>query len=718
MSMYEALFAQKQLACSQILLMDSHFLLESGRTNLKAAINALLQLRIVPIMNENDVTSIGGGVYLGSEHAFWDNDSMASLICRELSVELAIFLTDVEGLCRSPPIPGTKADVIHTFVPGMTTDFKMGTASKVGRGGMQAKVDAAIATLKHVRGVIIASGLHHDTMSRILSGDEVGTFFTHHAAALTDANSKSAKQREEEEEAAAQAAAAANGLDPESLKKNPNVLLASSAKRNSLKLQNTSTEIRSKIISAIAAKLWERRSAIIEANEKDLALAKASHVSPALQSRLVMTEDKIKTLVEGLTQISQVEEPIGKVLDTTEIASGLILQKTSVPIGVLLVIFESRPDVLPQVASLAIRSGNGLILKGGKEAAHSNKILHSIIGDAIEEASEGSIDKGLVALVDSREAVSNLLALDKLINLVIPRGSGELVRYIQQNTKIPVLGHADGICHVFVDKDATLDKAISIVLDAKCDYPSACNAAETLLIHKDWPVSYIEQLILALRQRKVELFGSEKSGPLLDAPPARSFATEYSRLAMAVDFVPDVYHAIDHINRFSSSHTDAIITENEETASIFLNQVDSACVFHNASTRFADGFRFGLGAEVGISTSRIHARGPVGIEGLMTSKWKLISTDPHGSTAEAFSKGKKIYTHKKINIITPDEHILLVDHPSEANDFPSSVASAVSSTNASSPSPNSSTPSSPLSSAAMSPAITPTAISPSPIQQH
>lgn len=662
MSMYEALFAQKQLACSQILLMDSHFLLESGRTNLKAAINALLELRIVPIMNENDVTSIGGGVYSGSEHAFWDNDSMASLICRELNAELAIFLTDVEGLCRTPPVPGTKADVIHTFVPGITTDFKMGTASKVGRGGMQAKVDAAVATLRHTRGVIIASGLHHDTMARILTGDEVGTFFTH--AAIIEAQTKPAAAVGHATSllSSSQQAEHLRGLDAESLK-NPNVHLASLAKHNSLKLQTISSETRGKIIATIASKLWERRKQIVEANEKDLALAKASHVTPALQSRLQLSEAKLKTLVEGLNQIAEVDEPIGKVLESLEVAPGLLLQKTSVPIGVLLVIFESRPDVLPQVAALAIRSGNGLILKGGKEASHSNKILHNIIGEAIEEAaSDAGIDRGLVALVDSREAVSNLLALDKLISLVIPRGSGELVRYIQQNTKIPVLGHADGICHVFVDQDASLDKAISIVIDSKCDYPSACNAAETLLIHKDWPKSHVEQLMLALRQRKVELFGSDVSGPILEIPPARSFSTEYSRLALTIEFVSDLNHAIEHINTYSSSHTESIVTENESTAQLFLSRVDSACVFHNASTRFADGFRFGLGAEVGISTSRIHARGPVGIEGLLSSKWKMVSSDPQGSIVDDFSKGKKSYTHKKvftndnINKASDDQH--------------------------------------------------------------
>jgi delta-1-pyrroline-5-carboxylate synthetase len=623
MSMYEALFAQKSLACSQILLTDSHFLLESGRTNLRAAINALLELRIVPVINENDVTSIGGGVFSGSDHSFWDNDSMASLVCREMKVELAIFLTDVEGLCRSPPAPNTKPDVVHTFVPGVTTNFKMGNVSKAGRGGMQAKVDAAATTLKSVKGVIIASGLHHDTIARVLAGEKIGTFFTH----AEQPDPIDSKQSE---------------ID------NENTSLAMSAKENSRKIQTLSSQQRAKIIAVIAENLWQRKNDIIEANERDIALAQTSHVAPSLQARLVLNESKLKTLVDGLNQIANTEEPIGRVTERTEMAQNLILEKITVPIGVLLVIFESRPDVLPQVAALAIRSGNGLILKGGKEAAFSNKILHSIIGDAIESATESAISRDLVGLVDSREAVSNLLSLDKVINLVIPRGSGELVRYIQQHTKIPVLGHADGICHIFVDKEAKFDTAISVCLDAKTDYPAACNAMETLLIHKDWPSHNVEQLLLAFRQAKVELLGGPRAGPLLELSKAPSLQTEYGRLAMTVEYVDDVHDAIRHINAHSSSHTDSIITENEATAKAFLDQVDSACVFHNASTRFADGYRFGLGAEVGISTSRIHARGPVGIEGLMTTKWTLVSSDKSGAIVDDFSKGKRQYLHQKL----------------------------------------------------------------------
>ena len=637
--MYEALFAQKQLACSQILLMDSHFLLESGRSNLKAALNALLELRIVPIINENDVTSIGGGVFSGSDHSFWDNDSMASLVCREMNVELAIFLTDVPGLCRSPPSATSPPDVIHTFVPGLTSDFKMGNVSKAGRGGMQAKVDAAVMTLKHTKAVIIASGLHHDTVARVLSGEKIGTFFTHKSEETSETNNNNHDEHKSD-----------SGNGSTSSATDENLMIAISAKTQSLRLQTLSSETRKNIILAIAESLKVRKQEILEANQQDIALAQATHVAPHLQARLSLSDSKLTALVDGLTQIANAEEPIGRVIARTEMADNLVLEKITVPIGVLLVIFESRPDVLPQVAALAIRSGNGLILKGGKEASFSNKILHLIIGDSIEQATSGAISRHLVGLVDSREQVSNLLSLDKVINLVIPRGSGDLVRYIQQNTKIPVMGHADGICHVYVDKDAKLDKAISIAVDAKTDYPAACNAMETLLIHKDWPKHYLEQLILAFRQAKVELNGGPRAGPVLELSKASSFHMEYGSLTMTVEFVNDVKEAIEHINKYSSSHTDSIITENEEAAKTFIQQVDSACVFHNASTRFADGYRFGLGAEVGISTSRIHARGPVGIEGLMTTKWTLVSKDKSGSIVDDYTKGRKQYTHKQMSV--------------------------------------------------------------------
>jgi gamma-glutamyl phosphate reductase len=306
-----------------------------------------------------------------------------------------------------------------------------------------------------------------------------------------------------------------------------------------------------------------------------------------------------------------------------EVADGLILEKVSSPIGVVLIIFEARPDALPQIASLAIRSGNGLLLKGGKEAARSNEILHRLIVEAIEDVAP-EVGRDLISLVTSREGISELLHNDDVIDLVIPRGSNALVSHIQQNTKIPVLGHADGICHIYVDEAADLKMATKIVLDSKTDYPAACNAVEKVLVHaslaEDGRLFKLQQ---ALRDADITLFGGEKSTRALGLPDAPSPKHEYGSLALTLELVDSMDEAIDHIHKFGSAHTESIVTDDKATAEEFLRRVDAACVDHNTSTRFSDGFRYGLGAEVGISTARIHARGPVGVEGLMTTRFLL-----------------------------------------------------------------------------------------------
>eukprot|EP00455_Lapot_gusevi_P051572 TRINITY_DN7720_c0_g1_i6.p1 TRINITY_DN7720_c0_g1~~TRINITY_DN7720_c0_g1_i6.p1 ORF type:complete len:342 (-),score=93.06 TRINITY_DN7720_c0_g1_i6:49-1074(-) len=334
----------------------------------------------------------------------------------------------------------------------------------------------------------------------------------------------------------------------------------------------------------------------------------------------------------------------------TELADGLVLRQVTCPIGVLLVIFESRPDVLPQVVALSIRSGNGLLVKGGKEAENSNTLLHSLIVQTIEEATGGAVSGSLVGLVHTRNQIDELLKLHNVIDLVIPRGSGQLVSYIQEHTKIPVMGHAEGICHVYVDATINLDKAIRVVRDSKTDYPSACNAAETLLLHRALVQNGQAQAILtALTQAHVQLYAGPKAVAAgFDYPPVASFHHEYSDLAMSVEVVDDVAEAIHHIHQYGSSHTESVVTEDAHVAQRFLQEVDSACVFHNASTRFADGFRFGLGAEVGISTGRIHARGPVGVEGLLTTRWILSSQSEEGHIVAPFSKGQQHYTHRSL----------------------------------------------------------------------
>ncbi|KAK7919468.1 hypothetical protein WMY93_010752 [Mugilogobius chulae] len=410
---------------------------------------------------------------------------------------------------------------------------------------------------------------------------------------------------------------------------------------------------RSEIICQLAELLTERKDEILAANKMDVELAvTAEHMAPAMLKRLTLSPAKLNSLAIGLRQIAvAAQDSVGRVLRRTRVAHNLELEQISVPIGVLLVIFEARPDCLPQVAALAIASGNALLLKGGKEAANTNHILHELTQTALSK--HGVADA--VQLVSTREEVEDLCRLDKLIDLIIPRGSSQLVRDIQHVAKgIPVLGHSEGICHVYVDVDASVDKVLKIVRDSKCDYPAACNAMETLLIHRDLlRTSVFDQIIDTLRTERVKIHAGPRFASYLTFSPseAQSLRTEYGDLACCVEVVDSMQEAVDHIHKYGSSHTDVIITENENTAEQFLQQVDSACVFWNASSRFADGYRFGLGAEVGISTARIHARGPVGLEGLLTTKWVLRG---EGHTAADFSEqGTMKYLHENLPIGPP-----------------------------------------------------------------
>ncbi|URE49810.1 Amino acid kinase family [Musa troglodytarum] len=360
----------------------------------------------------------------------------------------------------------------------------------------------------------------------------------------------------------------------------------------------------------------------------------------AVSARECSRRLQISFLANSIRVLADMEDPICRVLKRTELADGLILEKTSCPLGVLLIVFESRPDALVQIASLAVRSGNGLLLKGGKEAMRSNAILHKVITGAIPDV----VGEKLIGLVTSRDEIPDLLKLDDVIDLVIPRGSNKLVTQIKESTKIPVLGHADGICHVYIDKSADMQMAKCIVLDAKTDYPAACNAMETLLVHKDLlKTEGLNDLLTELKSEGVALYGGSIASLEYGIPEAPSFHHEYNSMACTIEVVDDIHSAIDHIHQYGSAHTDCIVTEDLAAAEIFLHQVDSAAVFHNASTRFCDGARFGLGAEVGISTSRIHARGPVGVEGLLTTRWILRG---NGQVVDG-DKGV-VYTHRNL----------------------------------------------------------------------
>jgi len=334
-----------------------------------------------------------------------------------------------------------------------------------------------------------------------------------------------------------------------------------------------------------------------------------------------------------------------------ELSDGLELSQTTVPIGVLMIVFESRPDSMPQISALALASSNGLLLKGGKEATNSNAAIHKVIGDAIEDGSKGQISRDIIGLVTSRGQVADMLSLDDVIDLVIPRGSNALVSYIKANTKIPVLGHADGVCHVFIDSSAPPEIAPKIVVDSKTDYPSACNAMETLLIHEDAVSNGVaSKCLMALRAEGVKCLGGPRAMKLgLCDNAATEMKCEYGDLTCMVEVVSTVDEAIDWIHSYGSGHTESIIcSADDKVGEEFLRRVDAACVFKNASTRFADGFRFGLGAEVGISTGRIHARGPVGVEGLLTTKWQLRSESEHIVGDFGGDSPARQYTHKDL----------------------------------------------------------------------
>jgi len=403
--------------------------------------------------------------------------------------------------------------------------------------------------------------------------------------------------------------------------------------------------VRSDALIALSRLLAERQDALLQANARDLADAEREGISPALISRLQLTPAKLATLRQGCEALAARPDPLGVVERRTELDEGLILERVASALGVLLVIFESRPDAVIQIGSLALRSGNAVLLKGGSEATHSNRALVACLREALATA---GLPADAVTGVEGREAVAALLDQDDCIDLVIPRGSGALVRHIQQSTRIPVLGHAEGICHLCIDAAADPAMATRLAVDGKCDYPSACNATETLLVHRDF-LPHLGVLGAALHGAGVALRADPQAlAELPGAVPAdpSDWETEYGELVLAVRVVADLDAAVDHVHRYGSGHTDAIVTDDAGAADAWLARVDSASVFHNASTRFADGYRYGLGAEVGISTGRIHARGPVGVEGLLTTRWLLRG---RGQAAADYGTDKRRFTHRTLS---------------------------------------------------------------------
>ncbi len=410
--------------------------------------------------------------------------------------------------------------------------------------------------------------------------------------------------------------------------------IAKSAKSAALEIADIPAELKNQALFEIAKELENNKQEIFEANKKDLEaaekLVELGELSQSTFNRLKLDENKMRDMIQGIRDIAKLEDPVNKKLLVRELDTDLTLYKVSCPIGVLGIIFEARPDVISQISSLAIKSSNAVILKGGKESVNTNKTILSIINSTLDKI-EG-FPKNVLQQVFSRDDVAEMLKCDKYINLIIPRGGNSLVKFIKENTKIPVLGHADGICHIFVDETADLNMAVKIIIDAKTQYPSACNAVETMLIHENFPDK--DKLLAALQLSEIKL---------IDNPDTWAF--EHGDTTLAFKTVSGLDEAIEHINNYGSGHTDSIITKSIENAEKFMNKVDSAGVYFNASTRFADGFRYGFGAEVGISTNKTHARGPVGLEGLTIYKYKLIG---NGHIVKDYVEGTKQFHHKDL----------------------------------------------------------------------
>ncbi|CAK9298837.1 unnamed protein product [Gordionus sp. m RMFG-2023] len=659
MALYDAMFAQYGIKTAQVLLTQPDFNDKFCRDNLRSTIQQLLALKICPIINAND--AIAPPPKLNSDLigiiSVKDNDVVATHLSVDLKADLLVIMSDVPGIYTTPPslntgsysdFPSHKkgAELMDVFCPSLHWGkVKLGHKSRVGTGGMESKINAATYALNNGCSVIICDGTQPNSLNQIINGKNIGTFFVNTCPSTIKNDNNVSKS--------------VNDKLPYYVED-----LADSARKGSRKLTELTSTQRANIIDEIANSLISQQGHIIQCNEKDLERAKLNKLSPQLLNRLKLTTAKLKDLADGLRLISNKlrsdQDIVNRVLERTLIAKNLELLKLTVPIGVLLIIFESRPDSLPQIGALSIATANGLLLKGGKEASHSNECLYNIIKYILERY--GCQDA--ISLINNREDIDSLLKLKNKIDLVIPRGSKQLVSTIQEKSNgIPVLGHSEGICHVYLDRDADLQMSLKIVRDSKCEYPSACNAMETLLLHKDlgrngtfqqiYHMLNNENVIMHPGPRLIQnlIFIDQISSffPLSTATSSSNndlLFKEYGDLQCSVEIVEDIDHAIDHINQYGSSHTDCIVTDNDESAQKFLSKVDSACVFHNASTRFADGYRFGLGAEVGISTSRIHARGPVGMDGLLTTKWIMKG---NGNCVSDFTAGSdQKYIHKKL----------------------------------------------------------------------
>jgi glutamate-5-semialdehyde dehydrogenase len=426
----------------------------------------------------------------------------------------------------------------------------------------------------------------------------------------------------------------------------PLTVIAQKTRQAASKLAILSTEAKNQAIVAISQALASASEEILQANIADCEAAVASGIAKPLYKRLQLDEHKLRDAIAGVRDVGNLADPVGQVQIHRELDTGLILKRLTCPLGVLGIIFEARPEAAIQIVSLAIKSGNGVILKGGKEAIRSCEAIVKAIKQGL---SQTAVNPDVVQLLTTREEILELLQLDKYVDLIIPRGSNAFVRFVQENTRIPVLGHADGICHLYVDKAADIPQAVNITVDAKIQYPAACNAIETLLVHQSIAGEFLPQVAAALQLHQVELRGDQNTLeilPHLAAATETDWQTEYSDLILSIKIVDSLETAITHINEYGSRHTEAIVTEDLVTAETFQALVNAAGVFHNCSTRFADGFRYGFGAEVGISTQQMPPRGPVGLEGLVTYKYQMCG-DGHIVSSYTGANAKS-FTHRDL----------------------------------------------------------------------
>lgn len=581
------------------------------RTRIGKLIDAIADIsQCIPIINTNDavcdIISKEDGKNMIEGLNLRDNDSLAALIARTVKADLLIILSDVDGVFNGHP-DDAYSRIFRTFTSDDFDKIVFGEQDEnaIGTGGMESKCSSARWAMSKGINVIIANGIamnENRPITGIMNRELIGTIFTKRCNTMNK--------------------------------------VADAVKKCQRKLEQLSFEERREILLMMASLLEKHYDQIVEENNKDVEIARSQELDV---SRLIFTKQKCDDLVKGLRQLGEIEDPLRKVLASTQMDKGLFWEKISVPVGVLLVICESRPDVPPQVAALALMSGNGLLMKGGKEAYHTNCYIGEIIKESFNLHGCGDAFN----LVYTRLQVAELLEMSQYVDLVIPRGSKQLVQFVQKNSKgIPVLGHDEGICHIYIDLEADEQTAVNCAIDSKCDYPSACNSIETILIHSGLVNTKLwQEIFKQLDKNQVTIYAGPRFarttfGQTFEV--ADNYRMEYGVKKCTIELVNGVNQAIRHINEFGSSHTDCIISKNEETQKTFTDGVDSACAFVNASTRFADGYRFGFGAEVGISTNKIHARGPVGIEGLLTTKY-ILKGDGH--IVATYKNGSKSYNH-------------------------------------------------------------------------